>query len=235
MKFTQGLNCWLFPTIQIKLNFYSDRLLHHLKKISEQSLPKDKSILPDISWNCSWIKIRMLLQKVFHPIVDDLVVDIKMTSSVLICSIMKQTKLRMSIGNIAGTAERLKNLEGHNNNRIFIPVSGIFKSCQSLGGGGAVLPPYFLRSCFWMQQELHQCTGNPTDLGLLPSTSKKVARKKRTDCHSISRRSKGGSSHEMFVTWTLLRNSYINYFTFLLVQESKLPFCKEKRLKVHAP
>ena len=130
---------------------------------------------------------------------------------------------------------KAQNLEGHNNNRIFIPVSGIFKSCQSLGGGGAVLPPYFLRSCFWMQQELHQCTGNPTDLGLLPSTSKKVARKKRTDCHSISRRSKGGSSHEMFVTWTLLRNSYINYFTFLLVQESKLPFCKEKRLKVHAP
>ena len=136
MKFTQGLNHWLFPTIQIKLNFYSDSLLHHPKKISEQSVPKDKS-----SWNCSWIKIRMILQKVFHLIVDDLVVDIKMTSSVLICSIIKQTKLRMSIGNIAGTAERLKNLEGHNDNIIFIPVSGIFKSCQSLGGGGGSSAP----------------------------------------------------------------------------------------------
>ena len=49
-------------------------------------------------------RINMLLKKGFRPIVDDLVVDIKMTSSVLVCSIMKQTKLRMSIGNIAGTA-----------------------------------------------------------------------------------------------------------------------------------
>ena len=56
-------------------------------------------------YQISQIKKECSFNKVFDPIVDDLVVDIKMTSSVLVCSIMKQTKLRMSIRNIAGTIE----------------------------------------------------------------------------------------------------------------------------------
>ena len=136
------------------------------------------------------------------------------------------------VGAIAGTTESLKNLAEHNNNKLFIPVSVLFSIIFKFRGGRHQCPPSS-HGPVLNATKLHQCTGNPTDLGLLPSTSKKVARKKRTDCHSISRRSKGGSSHRMFVFITLTPAPYFNYLTFLLFQESKLPNSKEKRPKVH--
>ena len=73
--------------------------------IKNKNGPSKKSLTLISRENAGAWKQEFSIKKVFHPIVDDLVVDIKMTSSVFVCSIMKQTKLRMSIGNITGTTE----------------------------------------------------------------------------------------------------------------------------------
>ena len=102
-------------------------------------------------YQISQIKKECSFNKVFDPIVDDLVVDIKMTSSVLVCSIMKQTKLRMSKRTIAGTAEGWKIWRKTiiiNYLFLFVLFSIILKFRE----GWAPLSHQVPTVLFWMQQ-----------------------------------------------------------------------------------